>query len=96
MYEASSMLDTRKPSRAQILRWAQRTPVHTFVMCPLLVIAFELALSRGRLTVVPSGAPLLAWGCDAATRRGGTTSPGAPDSKRTRALKTGEKYDEST
>jgi protein-S-isoprenylcysteine O-methyltransferase Ste14 len=56
------MLDTRKPLRAQILRWAQRTPVHTFVMCPLLVIAFELALNRGRLTVVPWGAPLLAWG----------------------------------
>jgi protein-S-isoprenylcysteine O-methyltransferase Ste14 len=31
-------------------------------MCPLLVIAFELALNRGRLTVVPWGAPLLAWG----------------------------------
>jgi hypothetical protein len=49
------MSDTRKPLRAQILRWAQRTPVHTFVMCPLLVIAFELALSRGRLTVMPWG-----------------------------------------
>jgi protein-S-isoprenylcysteine O-methyltransferase Ste14 len=31
-------------------------------MCPLLIIAFELALNRGRLTVVPWGAPLLAWG----------------------------------
>jgi hypothetical protein len=56
------MPDTRKPLRARILRWAQRTPVHTFVMCPLLVIAFELALNRGRLTVMPWGAPLLAWG----------------------------------
>jgi protein-S-isoprenylcysteine O-methyltransferase Ste14 len=28
----------------------------------LLVIAFELALNRGRLTVMPWGAPLLAWG----------------------------------
>ena len=56
------MSDRRKPLRAQILRWAQRTPVHTFVMCPLLVIGFELALNRGKLTVMPWGAPLLAWG----------------------------------
>jgi protein-S-isoprenylcysteine O-methyltransferase Ste14 len=56
------MSDTRKPLRARILRWAQRTPVHTFVMSPLLVIAFELAFNRGRLTVMPWGAPLLAWG----------------------------------
>ena len=56
------MSDTRKPLRTRILRWAQRTPVHTFVMCPLLVIAFELALNRCRLTVTPWGAPLLAWG----------------------------------
>jgi protein-S-isoprenylcysteine O-methyltransferase Ste14 len=56
------MSDTRKPLRARILRWAQRTPVHTFVMSPLLVIAFELALNRGRLTVMPWGAPLLVWG----------------------------------
>jgi protein-S-isoprenylcysteine O-methyltransferase Ste14 len=62
MCEANSMSDTRKPLRAKIVRWAQRTPVHTFVICPLLVIAFELALNRGRLTVVPWGAPLLAWG----------------------------------
>jgi protein-S-isoprenylcysteine O-methyltransferase Ste14 len=56
------MLDTRKPLRARIRRWAQRTPVHTIVMCPLLVIAFELALHRGGLTVSPWGIPLLAWG----------------------------------
>ena len=183
------MLDTRKPLRAQILRWAQRTPVHTFVMCPLLVIAFELALrcwhgdicnifslgitgclvqaglpawmqcqrrssrpahiatrvircisatssswrdsslrsgrgsrssclllaqrgssggfcttrrgSKGRSALnIPRTGPGRSDGshsyCDAATRRGGTTSPGTPDSKRTRVLKTGEKYDEST
>jgi protein-S-isoprenylcysteine O-methyltransferase Ste14 len=39
-----------------------RTPVQTFILCPLLVIAFELVLDRGRLTIVPWGAPLLAWG----------------------------------
>jgi hypothetical protein len=54
--------DTLKPISAQILRWVQRTPVHTFVMCPLLVIALKLPLNRGRLTVMPWGAPLLAWG----------------------------------
>ncbi len=56
------MSDARKQVSAQILRWAQRTPVHTFVICPLLVVAFELALGRGRLTVTPWGAPLLALG----------------------------------
>ena len=56
------MSDTRKPVSAQILRWFQRTPVHTFVLCPLLVVAFELVLNRGTLTIVPWGAPLLAWG----------------------------------
>jgi len=56
------MSEMRKPVSARILRWLQRTPVHTFVMCPLLVIAFELALNHGRLTVTPWGAPLLAWG----------------------------------
>jgi protein-S-isoprenylcysteine O-methyltransferase Ste14 len=62
MYEASPMSDTRKPLSARILRWLQRTPVQTFILCPLLVIAFELALHRGRLTVMPWGAPLMAWG----------------------------------
>jgi protein-S-isoprenylcysteine O-methyltransferase Ste14 len=31
-------------------------------MSPLLVIAFELALHRGKLSVSPLGIPLLAWG----------------------------------
>ena len=51
-----------KPLGAYLLRWAQRTPVHTFFMSPLLVIAFELALHRGGLSVSPWGIPLLAWG----------------------------------
>jgi protein-S-isoprenylcysteine O-methyltransferase Ste14 len=46
----------------KILRWLGRTPVQTFMLCPLAVIAFELALNRGRLTIVPWGLPLLAWG----------------------------------
>jgi protein-S-isoprenylcysteine O-methyltransferase Ste14 len=46
----------------RILRWLGRTPVQTFILCPLAVIAFELALHGGKLTVVPWGVPLLAWG----------------------------------
>jgi len=45
-----------------LLHWARRTPVQTFVLCPLAVLAFELAIGRGQLTVVPWGAPLLVWG----------------------------------
>ena len=56
------MQSTNKPLSAYLLRWFRRTPVHTFFMCPLIVIAFELALNRGRLIVVPWGIPLLAWG----------------------------------
>ena len=39
-----------------------RTPVQTFILCPLAVAAFEAVLHSGRLTLVPWGAPLLAWG----------------------------------
>jgi protein-S-isoprenylcysteine O-methyltransferase Ste14 len=48
------------PQRAA--RFLTRTPVQTFLICPLLVVAFELALGGGRLTIVPWGVPLLAWG----------------------------------
>jgi protein-S-isoprenylcysteine O-methyltransferase Ste14 len=41
--------------------WA-RTPLRTFVICPLGVIAFEFAIRRGQLVIVPWGALLLAWG----------------------------------
>ena len=47
---------------AKIRRWLGRTPVQTFILCPLIVVACELALHRGRLTIVPWGLPLLAWG----------------------------------
>src|SRR5438270_231054 len=46
----------------QILHWGRRTPVQTFVLCPLAVIVFELALHRGAPTIVPWGGPLLLWG----------------------------------
>jgi protein-S-isoprenylcysteine O-methyltransferase Ste14 len=47
---------------AKIRRWLGRTPVQTFILCPLIVVACELALHHGRLTIVPWGLPLLAWG----------------------------------
>src|SRR6266568_7514400 len=50
----------------RILSWFRRTPVQTFFVCPLAVIAFELVLHRGALPVVAWsvlwGAPLLIWG----------------------------------
>jgi len=44
------------------LRWLGRTPVQTFILCPLAVIGFELALNGVKLTFVSWGVPLLAWG----------------------------------
>jgi protein-S-isoprenylcysteine O-methyltransferase Ste14 len=45
-----------------MLRWLTRTPVQTFVLCPLAVIVVELALHGGKLDLVPWGGVLLAWG----------------------------------
>jgi protein-S-isoprenylcysteine O-methyltransferase Ste14 len=36
--------------------------VQTFILCPLAVLAFEFAIRRGDLSIVPWGAPLLVWG----------------------------------
>ena len=44
------------------MHWAGRTPVQTFILIPLAVIVFELALHRGAMSVNPWGAPLLIWG----------------------------------
>jgi protein-S-isoprenylcysteine O-methyltransferase Ste14 len=46
----------------QIRRWCHRTPVQTFVLCPLAVAVVELILRHGRLAAVPWGCVLLAWG----------------------------------
>jgi protein-S-isoprenylcysteine O-methyltransferase Ste14 len=48
--------------RREIQRWLARTPVQTFILCPLVVIAFEFALHNGTLVLVPWGFVLLAWG----------------------------------
>jgi len=53
----------QQPSIGQrIWVWFWRTPVQTFFVCPLAVIAFELALHRGSLSINPWGVPLLLWG----------------------------------
>jgi len=46
----------------RVWHWLGRTPVQTFILCPLAVIAFEVALHGGQLTIVPWGVPLMAWG----------------------------------
>jgi protein-S-isoprenylcysteine O-methyltransferase Ste14 len=38
------------------------TPVQTFLLCPVIVIAFEAAWPGGNLVIVPWGAILLIWG----------------------------------
>ena len=42
--------------------WLARTPVRTFILCPLAVAGFEAVLRGGWPRIVPWGAPLLAWG----------------------------------
>ena len=46
----------------EIQKWLSRTPVQTFILCPLVVIAFQVALHNGALVFVPLGCLLLAWG----------------------------------
>jgi protein-S-isoprenylcysteine O-methyltransferase Ste14 len=45
-----------------IRRLLARTPLRTFLIYPICVIAFELAIRHGQIVIVPWGAPLLAWG----------------------------------
>jgi protein-S-isoprenylcysteine O-methyltransferase Ste14 len=45
-----------------VRRLVERTPLRTFVIYPLGVIAFELMVRHGKLAFVPWGLPLLAWG----------------------------------
>jgi protein-S-isoprenylcysteine O-methyltransferase Ste14 len=46
----------------QLLRWLTRTPVQTFLLCPLAVIAFEYVWRGGHVVFVWWGVPLLLWG----------------------------------
>jgi protein-S-isoprenylcysteine O-methyltransferase Ste14 len=45
-----------------ILHWLGRTPVQSFILSPLAVIGFELALHGSGMTLRPWGLPLIAWG----------------------------------
>jgi protein-S-isoprenylcysteine O-methyltransferase Ste14 len=45
-----------------IWRWLWRTPVQTFILCPLAVAAFESAWQGGRPVLVWWGVPLMLWG----------------------------------
>jgi protein-S-isoprenylcysteine O-methyltransferase Ste14 len=58
--------ETRSPPKRGfghgLLRRLFRTPVRTFLIYPVVVIAFELYRHDGTLTVVPWGAVLLLWG----------------------------------
>jgi protein-S-isoprenylcysteine O-methyltransferase Ste14 len=47
---------------AKFLSWLGRTPVQTFILCPLAVIGIELAHHGGGIIFVPSGLPVLVWG----------------------------------
>ena len=52
-----------KPGFLQrIWRWLCRTPVRTFAIYPLVVIAFELIWYEGTLTFMPWGVLLMIWG----------------------------------
>jgi protein-S-isoprenylcysteine O-methyltransferase Ste14 len=46
----------------RFLHWLGRTPVQTFILCPLAVIGFELALRGQGIAIVRWGLPLIAWG----------------------------------
>ncbi len=45
-----------------VWRWLNRTPVRTFFLLPLLVIAFEFVRRGSDFVFAPWGVPLLAWG----------------------------------
>ena len=44
------------------MRFLSRTPVRTFFIYPVLVIACELIWNRGSLEIKPMFLPLMAWG----------------------------------
>src|SRR5690349_15908507 len=46
----------------QLLHWLGRTPVQSFILCPLAVIAFECVWHGGKPVFVPWGLLLMAWG----------------------------------
>jgi len=61
-HEFARVDETMRNTAHQILRWLVRTPGQTFVLCPLVVVAFELALHHSETMFVPLGCVLLVWG----------------------------------
>ncbi len=52
-----------KPKGANpVLRWLQGTSNRTFVLYPILIIAFEYVWTVGHINFAPLGLVLLAWG----------------------------------
>src|ERR1051326_9228399 len=47
---------------AKLRRWLQSTPVRSFALYPVVVIAFEMIRQGGTPRVVPWGISLLIWG----------------------------------
>src|SRR5262245_53965934 len=45
-----------------LVRWLARTPVQTFVLCPMLAVAFELVPQGKELAIVRAGVALPARG----------------------------------
>jgi protein-S-isoprenylcysteine O-methyltransferase Ste14 len=48
--------------RHAFLHWLGRTPVQTFILSPVVVLAFELVWRGGEIRLVPWGVPFLVWG----------------------------------
>jgi protein-S-isoprenylcysteine O-methyltransferase Ste14 len=46
----------------QLLRWLRRTPVQTFILCPLTVLAFEYAWQGGWPEIHWWDTPIMLWG----------------------------------
>lgn len=59
--ETAPEQEAPKPRRG-LIRWLKSTSRRTFVLYPVCVIAFELALRGGDIVVIPWGVPLLVWG----------------------------------
>jgi len=60
MVENATMKTMKTAQRAR--RFLTRTPVQTFILCPLAVIVVEAIWRRGAMAFVPWGLPLMLWG----------------------------------
>ena len=62
MDQTTPPVPTTSPRKRSLWRWFKSTSNRTFVVYPLAIIAFELALREGNLVFIPWGLPLLLWG----------------------------------